>query len=70
VDNTIRIITDKRMHFGGQDTPAGTELEVAPVTALDVINARAGRLCDPQDAVRLRKWATAQGSRQSFSNSY
>ena len=64
--DTIKIITDKRMHFGGRDTPAGTELEVAPATALDVVNARAGRLVDPGDAQRLRKWATAQGARREF----
>jgi hypothetical protein len=66
MDNTIKIITDKRMHFGGKDTPAGTEVEVPPITALDVVNARAGRLVDPQDAQRLRRWATAQGARRDF----
>jgi hypothetical protein len=66
MDTTIRVLTDKRMHFGGKDTPAGTEVEVPPTTALDVVNARAGRLVDPNDAARLRRWATAQGARRDF----
>ena len=66
--DTIRVTTSYRMCFGGRDTPPGTTLDLSPATALDVINARRGELVDPNDAQRLRKWATAQGARQSFNN--
>lgn len=66
----IRVITNRPMCFDAIATPAGTLVELAPLAALDVINSRRGELVDPQDAQRLRRWATAQGSRQSFTNAY
>lgn len=65
--DTIKIITNRRMCFGGVDTPPQTEVEVAPVVALDIVNSERGRLVDPADAARLRRWATAAGSRRDFS---
>jgi hypothetical protein len=64
--DTIKVITNHRMRFNGQDVPAGSEVAVSPATALDVINARRGELLDPNDAQRLRKWATQMGARRDF----
>ncbi|MBK7275634.1 MAG: hypothetical protein IPI51_06840 [Betaproteobacteria bacterium] len=66
----IRVITNRTMCFDGIATPPQTEVEVAPSTALDIVNSERGRLVDPNDAQRLRKWATVQGARRDFSSSY
>ena len=66
----IRVRTNRVMCFDGIATPPQTEVDVAPIVALDIVNGLRGELVDPADAQRLRKWATAQGARRDFTGSY